>query len=128
MARPRVLFICDHNSARSQMAEALLKAMAGERSEAASAGFEPGELNPLAVAAMSELGIDISGNATKRVFSFYRAGALFDYFITVCDEASQENAPFSLDTRNGFTGALKTHRDFRALKTKSSVKQEESEI
>ena len=75
------------------MAEALLQAMAGERFEAASAGFEPGKLNPLAVAAMSELGIDISGNATKSVFSLYRAGALFDYVITVCDEASRGKCP-----------------------------------
>jgi len=93
MTRKRVLFICDHNSARSQMAEALLQAMGGERFEAVSAGFEPGKLNPLAVAAMSELGIDISGNATRSVFSYYRAGALFDYAITVCDEASKERCP-----------------------------------
>jgi len=75
------------------MAEALLQTMGGERFEAVSAGFEPGKLNPLAVAAMSELGIDISGNATRSVFSFYRAGALFDYVITVCDEASKEKCP-----------------------------------
>lgn len=93
MTQKRVLFICDHNSARSQMAEALLQAVGGERYEAVSAGFEPGKLNPLAVAAMSELGIDISGNATKSVFSLYRAGALFDYVITVCDEASKAKCP-----------------------------------
>lgn len=75
------------------MAEALLQAVGGERFEAFSAGFEPGQLNPLAVAAMSELGINISGNATKSVFSLYRAGVLFDYVITVCDEASREKCP-----------------------------------
>lgn len=75
------------------MAEALPEAMAGERFGVLSAGFEPVERKPPAVAAMSESGIDISGNATKRVSSFYRAGVLFDYVITVCDEASKEKCP-----------------------------------
>ncbi|MBU1740994.1 MAG: arsenate reductase ArsC, partial [Proteobacteria bacterium] len=61
----RVLFICVHNSARSQMAEALLKDMAGEKFEVTSAGLEPGSLNPPAVQAMAEMGIDISGKKTK---------------------------------------------------------------
>ena len=60
--KDKVLFVCVHNSARSQMAEALLKKMAGDRFEVESAGLEPGELNPLAVEVMKEIGIDISGN------------------------------------------------------------------
>ncbi len=90
----RVLFICVHNSARSQMAEALLKGMAGERFEVMSAGLEPGTLNPLAVAAMAELGIDISGNETKSAFDLSTAGEPFDFVITVCDESQAEQCPF----------------------------------
>lgn len=70
--KTRVLFVCEHNSARSQMAEAFFKALAGDRFEAQSAGLEPGELNPLAVEVMKEVGIDISRNETKNVFDFYR--------------------------------------------------------
>ena len=89
----KVLFICVHNSARSQIAEALLKQMAGDRFEVYSAGLEPGELNPLAVEAMAVTGIDISKNKTKSVFDFYREGKLFSYVITVCDQASSERCP-----------------------------------
>ncbi len=93
MNKIRVLFICAHNSARSQMAEALLKNLAGDRFEAHSAGLEPGRLNPLAVAVMSEIGIDISNNKTKGVFEFYQRGELFSYVITVCDEKTAEQCP-----------------------------------
>lgn len=62
--KQKVLFICVHNSARSQMAEALLNRMAGDRYEAQSAGLEPGSLNPLTVEVLSELGIDINGKGT----------------------------------------------------------------
>ncbi len=89
----KVLFICVHNSARSQMAEAFLKQMAGDRFEVFSAGLEPGELNPLAVKTMAEIGIDISKNKTKSVFDYYREGKLFSYVITVCDQASAERCP-----------------------------------
>jgi arsenate reductase (thioredoxin) len=65
MSKDKFLFVCVHNSARSQIAEALLKKMAGDRFEAESAGLEPGELNPLAVEVMKEIGIDISGNQTN---------------------------------------------------------------
>ncbi|MEW6515338.1 MAG: arsenate reductase ArsC [candidate division FCPU426 bacterium] len=89
----RVLFVCIHNSARSQMAEAFLNHLAGERFEALSAGLEPGTLNPLVVEAMREVGIDISRNQTKSVFDFYKKGELFRYVFTVCDEASGERCP-----------------------------------
>lgn len=89
----RVLFICNHNSARSQMAEAFLNSMAGDRFEAESAGFDVQELNPLAVAVMMEVGIDISGNKTKEVFDLYRHGRAFSYAIKVCDQVKQERCP-----------------------------------
>lgn len=92
--KKRVLFICVHNSARSQMAEALLKNMAGDRFEVSSAGLEPGTLNPLAVRAMAEMGIDISHNKTKSAQALAEAGEPFDYVITVCDESQAEQCPF----------------------------------
>ena len=87
--RIRVLFVCVHNSARSQMAEAFLNHLAGDRFEAESAGLEPGDLNPLAVEVMREVGIDISGNQTKSVFQFYKENRLYKYVVAVCDEAAQ---------------------------------------
>lgn len=94
MRKDKILFVCVHNSARSQMAEALLKKMAGDRFEAESAGLEPGELNPLAVEAMKEIGIDISGNQTKSAFDLFKEGKLYTHVITVCDETSAERCPF----------------------------------
>lgn len=91
--KEKVLFVCVHNSARSQMAEAWLNELGGEHYEADSAGFEPGGLNPLVVKAMQEVGIDISGNRTKSVFDLYKAGGLYSYVITVCDEANAERCP-----------------------------------
>ncbi len=93
MDKKRVLFVCVHNSARSQMAEAFLNALAGDRFEAMSAGLEPGTLNPLVVQVMKEAGIDISHNQTKSAFDLYKKGELFSYVITVCDAASAEICP-----------------------------------
>ena len=93
MEKIKVLFVCIHNSARSQMAEALLNQLAGDKFEATSAGLEKGTLNPLAVSVMSEVGIDISKNQTKDVFDFYKNGHLFNYVITVCDAANSERCP-----------------------------------
>ena len=92
-SRPRVLFICVHNSGRSQMSEAFLKHYAGDRFDAQSAGLEPGQLNPLVVDAMAEIGIDISQNKTKSVFDIWKSGELFQYVISVCDEESAEKCP-----------------------------------
>lgn len=89
----KVLFVCIHNSARSQMAEAFLNQICGDEFEAHSAGLEPGKLNPLVVEAMSEVGIDISDNQTKSVFDAFKTGQIFSYIITVCDEASAERCP-----------------------------------
>ena len=91
--RPRVLFICVHNAARSQMCEVLLKHYGGDRFDARSAGLEAGELNPLAVEVMAEIGIDISQNKTKTVFDVWESGEAFEYVITVCDAESAEKCP-----------------------------------
>lgn len=93
MSKKKVLFICVHNSARSQMAEAFLKHLAGDRFEVESAGLEPGRLNPVVVEAMKEAGIDISQNKTKSVFDFYKQGRQYDYVITVCDESQAGACP-----------------------------------
>ena len=87
MQKKKVLFICVHNSARSQMAEAFLNNLAGDRFESQSAGIIPGKLNPIVVEVMKETGIDISGNKTKGVREFIDSGDIFDYVITVCDES-----------------------------------------
>jgi arsenate reductase len=88
-----VLFVCVHNSARSQMAEAFVNKICPNDFVAYSAGLEPGVLNPLAVAVMREVGIDISANTTKSAFDLFKAGKLFSYVITVCDETSAERCP-----------------------------------
>jgi len=91
--KQKVLFICVHNSARSQMAKAFLNEICGDYFEAHSAGLEPGRLNPLAVEAMREIGIDISQNQTQSVFDVFKSGELFPYVVTVCDESSAERCP-----------------------------------
>ncbi|MDD5022127.1 MAG: arsenate reductase ArsC [Endomicrobiaceae bacterium] len=93
MDKIKVIFICVHNSARSQMAEAFLKKYGGEKFEVTSAGLEPGILNPVVVEVMQEIGIDISNNKTKSVFDFYKNGNFFNYVITVCDESQSERCP-----------------------------------
>ncbi len=91
--KKKALFICVHNSARSQMAAALLNKRCGEFFQAESAGLEPGKLNPLAVEALREIGIDISKNKTQAVFDVFKSGELFAYVITVCDESEAESCP-----------------------------------
>jgi arsenate reductase (thioredoxin) len=86
------IFVCIHNSARSQMAEAFINARC-DRARAESAGIDGGRLNPLVVAAMAEVGIDISRNRTKTVAEMIAAGRRYDYVITVCDETSAERCP-----------------------------------
>jgi arsenate reductase len=93
MPKQKVLFICVHNSARSQMAAALLNNECGEFFEAQSAGLEPGTVNPLAAEALRELGIDISSNKTQRVFDVWTSGQIFQFVITVCSEAEAEGCP-----------------------------------
>lgn len=93
MKKLKVLFICIHNSARSQMAEAWLNHLCGDCIDAESAGLEPGVLNPLAVRAMQEVGIDIAQKQTRSVFEVIKSGQLFSHVITVCDETSAERCP-----------------------------------
>lgn len=86
--RKRVLILCTGNSARSQMAEGLLREMAGDRVDVASAGVSPTQVRPEAIAAMCEIGIDISGYRSKSVDEFVNQN--FDYVITVCDNANEQ--------------------------------------
>ena len=95
--KPKVLFLCTGNSCRSQMAEGLLRHHAGGRFEAASAGTSPAGLNPLAVRAMEEIGIDISTQASKHVDSL--AGQRFSHVITVCDKARESCPAFPATTQ-----------------------------
>jgi len=124
MSKQNILFVCVHNSARSQMAEAFLNQVCSEQFHAHSAGLEPGKLNPIVVEAMQEIGLDISGNPTKAVFDMFKSGKLFSYVITVCDEASAERCPifpgvtkrlhWSFPDPSGFQG---THEE-RLAKTR----------
>jgi arsenate reductase len=91
--KKKVLFVCIHNSARSQMAEAFLNRLGEELFEAQSAGFEPGKMNPLVVEVMNEIGYDLSGNETNSVFEFFKEGKRFSYVITVCDEGAAQRCP-----------------------------------
>ena len=93
MDKAKVLFVCVHNSARSQMAEAFLNALGEGKYVAESAGFEPGQLNPIVVEVMKEIGFDISKNKTKSTFECFKVGKLFNYVITVCDDTNAERCP-----------------------------------
>ncbi len=92
MNKPRVLFLCYHNSARSQMAEGLLRDIAGDRFEVFSAGIEPTRVHPLAIKAMAERGIDISKQTSKSASDLLSEH--FSYIITVCDDAKEKCPTF----------------------------------
>ena len=102
VAKEKVLFICTHNSARSQMAEAFLRIFYGGDFEASSAGTEPAGINPYAIWVMKELGIDISEQQSRNVREF--SNVQFDYVITVCDQ-TRESCPF-------FPGRRIIHKGF----------------
>jgi arsenate reductase len=89
----KVLFVCIHNSARSQMAEAFLNKYGHEYFIAESAGIEPGVLNPNVVKIMQEVGIDLSQKGTQGVIDLFQQGKLYDAVITVCDAANAERCP-----------------------------------
>src|SRR4029079_16224647 len=89
----RLLFVCIHNSARSQMAEAFLRKYGQGRFESESAGIEPGKMNQVVVTVMKEEGIDLTDKKTQGVSALIRAGRRYDLVITVCDEASAERCP-----------------------------------
>jgi arsenate reductase (thioredoxin) len=110
--RRQILFLCTHNSARSQMAEGLLRALGGDRFEVASAGTEQTRVRPEAIAAMRELDIDISGQASKTLERFLQQD--WDEVITVCDSANESCPVFpgvrrrrhwSIDDPSGATGS-----------------------
>ena len=96
-SRKRVLILCTGNSARSQMAEGLLRHLAGDRFDVASAGVAPTAVRPEAIAVMRELGIDISHHRSKSVDEFL--GQDFDYVITVCDNANEQCPIFPSNTK-----------------------------
>ena len=93
MEKIKVLFVCIHNSARSQMAEAFLNELGQGKFEAESAGLEAGVLNPTVVTAMQEIGIDISKKETTSVFDLFKSGKHYNYVITVCDTINGEKCP-----------------------------------
>jgi arsenate reductase len=86
----KVLFICVHNSFRSQIAEAWLNQICGHEFHAQSGGLEQGTIDPLAIEAMSEVGIDLSRKRTRNVFDIWKSGVAFAYVIAVCSEAETE--------------------------------------
>ncbi|MCS7325049.1 MAG: arsenate reductase ArsC [Anaerolineae bacterium] len=92
MVKPRVLILCTANSARSQMAEGILRWLSGGQVEAHSAGMRPSRVNPFAIRAMQEIGVDISNQRSKGVEEFL--GQPFDYVITVCDDAAESCPTF----------------------------------
>ena len=97
-----VLFLCTHNSARSQMAEAFLNNLCGDKFKAESAGITPTQVNPYVVRVMAEIGIPLTGHRSKSITEFQ--GKTFDYVVTVCDQA-REQCPF-------FPGEKQIHRSF----------------
>lgn len=101
----KALFVCIHNSARSQMAEELLRQHASDRFETESAGIEPGNLNPFAIEVLKEKGIDITGKKTKKVADLAAQGKRFDFVFTVCDEGNAGRCPT-------FPGGQKIHWGF----------------
>ena len=103
MGKKRILILCTGNSARSQMAEGLLRHDAGDRFDVESAGITPRIVRPEAIAVMKELGVDISGQRSKHLDEF--AGRQFDYVITVCDNARESCPVF-------FGAAMRLHHNF----------------
>lgn len=101
-AKRKVLFICTHNSARSQMAEGILRSLYPELYDVYSAGTEPTEVSPYAVKVMDEIGLDISPHTAKNIKVFI--DEIFDYVVTVCDQA-KESCPF-------FPGRTVIHKSF----------------
>ena len=102
--KKRVIFICTHNSARSQMAEGILRDLYGDKFEVSSAGTAPSRVNPYAIRAMNEIDIDISGHRSKNLDRFL--GKNFDYVVTVCDNARESCPVFK-------GGAGYMHKGFR---------------
>ena len=125
--KKKVLFICVHNSARSQMAEELLMKFGGDKFEVQSAGFEPTSINPFVEKVMQEEGIDLAEKKTQSVFSLVKAQNFYGYVITVCDRARESECPtfpgvpkrlhWDLENPEDFTGTEEERLDkVRSLK------------
>ena len=93
MDKKRIMFVCIHNSARSQMCEAFVRYYAANRFDVHSSGIEKGKLNPLVVRAMGEIGITMEHHYAKPVKEYIDRKEMFDYVVTVCDESSAERCP-----------------------------------
>lgn len=91
--KKKVLFVCAHNSFRSQIAEAILNEKYGNQFKADSAGLSKRAIDPLAIKVMKDYGLDISGNSVDSVFDFYKEGRLYDFVITVCSRESEKECP-----------------------------------
>jgi arsenate reductase (thioredoxin) len=115
----KVLFVCIHNSARSQMAEAFLNKHGKGKYTAESAGIEPGKLNQNVVKVMQEVSIDLSKKGTQGVFDLFRKGTFYNAVITVCDQASAERCPI-------FPGRVK--RIAWSFEDPSAIKGTEEEV
>lgn len=139
----KILFVCIHNSARSQMAEAFFNQYATGIDCAESAGIKPGVLNSYVIRAMGERGIDISHNTTKGVFDLYKEGRTLSHVIAVCDEATQQCPIFpgvsnmlswSFPDPSGFLGSdeeimeqVRVVRDTIEAKVKEFIKNPKAE-
>ena len=125
--KTRVLFICIHNSGRSQMAETFLKAMDEKRFEAESAGLDPKPINPHVIKVMEEIGYDLSGNTSDSIMRFFKEGRLYDYIITVCDESIENDIiivrffPVLPEDYTGLSLIPKKQREQRMKSWKKSV-------
>lgn len=113
MKKRKVLFICSHNSARSQIAEGLINSLYGDQFEAYSAGTHPSSVNPFAIKVMNEIGIDISKHYSKNLDVFL--GMKFDYIITVCDNA-KETCPVFPNGKKYIHKAFQDPSDFKGTK------------
>ena len=130
MDKQRVLFICTHNSARSQMAEGFLRAWGGDDFEAFSAGTEATEVRPLAIEVMNDLGVDISGHESKSLDRYLNQP--FDWVISVCDEArtacpvfpgADQSAHWSFEDPSEATGTEEERRDvYRRVATEIGMR------
>ena len=107
-----VLFVCVQNSARSQMAEAFLNRLGNNEFHAESAGLEPGELNPLAVKVMDEIGYDISKNSVDSVFNFFKQNRKYTIVVKVCDQIHGQRCPIFPHTLKNLEWNLRDPSEF----------------
>lgn len=107
MKTKKILFICEHNSGRSQMAQAFMNYLSGGTYIAESAGLKKEPINPFVVKAMAEIGIDISHNTSDLVFDYFKEGRIYYYVIKVCDKSSSEQCPIFPDILETFQWDIK---------------------